>query len=260
MDSSPSTPCSPEPAAPCPAEHGHAARFATTRWSIVARAGKLQMPDAHEALEHLCRTYWYPLYAHVRRRGYAAADAQDLTQDFFARLLACETLAAADPGRGRFRSFILTVLDRFLADEWDKSQTQKRGGGYELLSLDLAAAERRFEAETPDNTAPDQAFDRQWAMALLDAVLMQLEKEYQQKGQQDLFAALKPTLIHAHEPDSGAELATRLNLNEGAVRVAIHRLRKRYRALLEAEIDETAASPEEAQEELRHLFRTVGGS
>lgn len=254
-----SSPSSSLQAASSSSAGGQNARFATTRWSIVVHAGKLETPAARDALEHLCRTYWYPLYSHVRRRGHSPADAQDLTQEFFARLLARDTLAAADPARGRFRSFILTVLDRFLADEWDKARTQKRGGGCEILSLDVVAAERRFESDTSGSDAPDRAFDRQWAVALLESVLTRLSEEYRSKGQERLFATLRPSLVNAHGSESCAALAAQLNLAEGTVRVAVHRLRKRYRALLEAEIAETVATPEEAQEELRHLFRTVGG-
>lgn len=236
-------------------------QFATTRWSVVLLAGRRDAPHAHEALADLCRTYWYPLYAHIRRRGHAPHQAQDLTQEFFARLLDKQTLALADPTRGRFRSFILTVLDRFLADERDKTQAQKRGGGAEILSLDLATAERRFEQEPAASTAsPDQAFDRRWALALLETVLARLGEEYQQAGKTKLFAALKPTLTSPSDSQPYGEQARQLGLNEGAVKVAVHRLRKRYRTLLQTEIGHTVASPEEGAEELRHLFRTLSAS
>ena len=231
--------------------------FAPTQWSVVLRAGRNDTPRAQQALARLCRTYWYPLYAHVRRRGLGTHDAQDLTQEFFARLLARQTLERADPARGRFRTFILTALDRFLADEWDKARAQKRGGGADVLSLDLAAAEQRFDQEPADSAAPDQAFDRQWALALLETVLSRLENEYRRDGKADWFAALRPTLTGAGESQPYAELAARLGSNEGAVKVAVHRLRKRYRALLQAEIAETVASPEEAPEEMRYLLRAL---
>ena len=223
------------------------------------RAGRNDTPRAQQALAGLCQTYWYPLYAHVRRRGHGAHDAQDLTQEFFARLLARQTLGRADPARGRFRTFILTALDHFLADEWDKSRAQKRGGATELLSLDLAAAEQRFELEPADTAAPDKAFDRQWALALLEAVLDQLENEYRSDGKTDWFFALQPTLTGASESQPYAELAARLDANEGAVKVAVHRLRKRYRALLQAKIVETVASPEEVPEEMRYLLQALAG-
>jgi RNA polymerase sigma-70 factor (ECF subfamily) len=245
-----------------PADSGAPLRsqqFATTHWSVVLRAGRHDTPRARDALERLCRTYWFPLYAHVRRRGHGPHDAQDLTQEFFARLLAGQTLGRADPARGRFRAFILTALDHFLADEWDKARAQKRGGGAEILSLDLAAAEQRFDLEPVDAAAPDKAFDRQWALALLETVLTQLEVEYRRDGKAALFAALRQTLTGARESQPYGELAARLGLSVGAVKVAVHRLRQRYRALLQAEIAHTVASPEEVQEELRHLFRTLAG-
>ena len=233
--------------------------FAPTQWSVVLRAGRNDTPRAQQALARLCRTYWYPLYAHVRRRGHGAHDAQDLTQEFFVRLLARQTLGLVDPARGRFRTFILTSLDRFLADERDKARAQKRGGGADVLSLDLAAAEQRFDQEPTDPTAPDQAFDRQWALALLETVLSRLEDEYRRDGKADWFAALQPTLTGARESQPYAELATSLGSSEGAVKVAAYRLRKRYRALLQAEIVETVASPEEAPEEMRYLLRALAG-
>ena len=247
--------------APSSATRGksHRAAFAPTQWSVVLRAGRNDTPRAQQALAGLCQTYWYPLYAHVRRRGHGAHDAQDLTQEFFARLLARQTLGRADPARGRFRTFILTALDRFLADEWDKSQAQKRGGATGILSLDLAAAERRFGLEPADPAAPDQAFDRQWALALLETVLSRLEDEYRRDGKADWFAALQPTLTGAGESQPYVDLAARLGQSEGAVKVAVHRLRKRYRALLQTEILETVASPEEAPEEMRYLLRTLAG-
>ncbi len=236
------------------------ARFMTTRWSIVLHAGRGEGTGARDALARLCGTYWYPLYAYVRRRGYNAHDAQDLTQEFFARLLAQRTLGRADPARGRFRSFILTALGHFLSDEWDKGRAQKRGGGHDLVPLDFAAAEQRFELEPADGTdAPDRAFDRQWALALLDTVLHRLEEDYARAGRTALFAALKATLVGGRESLPYAELASQLGSSEGAVKVAVHRLRKRYRELLEEEIDETVASPDEGREELRHLLRALGG-
>jgi RNA polymerase sigma factor (sigma-70 family) len=232
-------------------------QFATTHWSIVARAGRPDTSEARAALAELCRTYWFPLYAHVRRRGRSAHDAQDLTQEFFARLLDGRIIARADPARGRFRTFILTALDHFLADEWDKAHTLKRGGATEVVSLDLATAEQRFELEAAPDTAPDRAFDRQWALALLDAVLARLEAEYRGAGKAALFDALRETLAGAREAQPYAELAARLGLSEGAVRVAVHRLRQRYRAHLQAEIANTVAAPDEVSDEMRHLLRVL---
>lgn len=251
----------PVPTGSDPARVPRHARFATTHWSMVLRAGRADDTDARDALARLCRTYWFPLYAYVRRRGYGAHDAQDLTQEFFARVLAQGTLGRADPARGRFRTFILTALGRFLADEWDKLRAQKRGGGREPLSLDFAAGEQRFAQEPVDGAAaPDRAFDRHWALALLETVLRRLESDYAAEGRGALFAALKPTLIGGAESQRYAELAHQLGASEGAVKVAVHRLRKRYRERLQAEIDDTVSTPEEAAEELRELFRALGAA
>ena len=236
---------------------GQQAAFVTTHWSVVLKAGRSDTTHAREALARLCQTYWYPLYAHVRRRGHSAHDAQDLTQAFFLCLLERQSLADADPNRGRFRSFLLGAMNHFLADEWAKRQTQKRGGGRRILSLDLAAAEERFDLEPADTAAPDRAFDRQWATALLDAVLEKLQNEYRQEDKIELFNALKQTLAGKRESQPYAQLAAQLGMNEGAVRTAVHRLRKRYRELLQAEIAHTVSSPEEVKEELNYLFQVI---
>ncbi len=237
----------------------HRPVFVTTHWSVVLTAGRSDTTHARAALEKLCQTYWYPLYAYVRRRGYNAADAEDLTQGFFARLLDRHSLASADPGRGRFRSFILTAMNHFLATEWEKARAEKRGGGRSILSLELAAAERRYDLEPADNSSPDKVFDKQWALALLTEVVSRLEDEYRREGKAALFTALKETLAGTRESQPYAVLAARLGMNEGAVKVAVHRLRKRYRELLQAEIANTVASPEEAEEEMKHLFRALAG-
>jgi RNA polymerase sigma-70 factor (ECF subfamily) len=233
--------------------------FAITRWSIVLRAGRADDAGAQDALERLCRAYWYPLYAHVRRRGHSAADAQDLTQGFFARLLERQTLAFADPARGRFRSFMLTALDHFVADEWNRSRAQKRGGGREPVSIDAALAEKRSDMEPVDDEAPDKAFDRRWALAVLDSVLARLEDEYRRTGRGDVFEALRPALAGPRETLPYSELARQLGQTEGAVKIAVHRLRKRYRVILEDTIADTVTSRAEAEEEMRHLFRSLGG-
>lgn len=248
MDSPPPPPDSPA-ARPRPP-----ARFATTRWSVVLDAGRAEAVEARDALANLCGTYWFPLYAHVRRRGYNSHDAQDLTQEFFARLLERGTLGRADPTRGRFRSFILAVLDRFLQDEWKKRRAQKRGGGRDLVSLDVVAAEQRLELESLDALAPDKAFDRHWAQALLDRVMQQLEDDYRREGKAEMFAALRSTLGGARESQPYAELAAQLGSSEGAMKVAVHRLRKRYRARLESEVADTVATADDVSTELRHLL------
>jgi len=241
-----------EPAATPPPRN-----FATTRWSVVLRAGCAESTAARDALARLCRTYWFPLYAHVRRRGHSTHDAQDLTQAFFEHLLRHEIIGRADPARGRFRSFLLTALNHFLADEWQKQRAGKRGGGHPVLSLDLAAAERRLDLEPVAKDAPDRAFDRRWAVALLDTVLRQLESEYVQERKTKLFAQLKPTLLGSSAAQPYAALASQVGMTEGAVKVAVHRLRRRYRDLLQAEIAETVASAEDAGAELRHLFSAL---
>lgn len=233
--------------------------FATTHWSLVLKAGRSDSTQARHALEKLCRTYWFPLYAYVRRRGYNPEDAQDLTQGFFVRLLEHQSIAAADPERGRFRSFMLGAMNHFLADERARAQAQKRGGGRHVVHLDVAAAEQRLDSELKDNITPDKAFDRQWAAALLNAVLDGLAEEYAGEGKKDLFEALKQTLAGARESQPYAELAQCLAMNEGAVRTAVHRLRKRYRELLRTEIANTVGSEAEVEEEIRHLFRISGG-
>jgi RNA polymerase sigma factor (sigma-70 family) len=232
--------------------------FATTHWSVVlAAATHHDTTRAHDALARLCQTYWYPLYAYVRRRGYAAHDAQDLTQAFFAQLLERQSLASVDPERGRFRSFILTALNHFLASEWKKGRAQKRGGGCPNLSLDWAAAEQRFDLEPATHAAPDRLFDRQWALTLLAEVLNRLEREYQAEGRADLFAALKETLMGLRESQPYAGLARSLGMSENAVKVAVHRLRQRYRELIRAEIANTLDSGRDVEAELRHLFQVL---
>ncbi|HTV38932.1 MAG TPA: sigma-70 family RNA polymerase sigma factor [Candidatus Sulfotelmatobacter sp.] len=233
--------------------------FVTTQWSIVLKAGHGDTTHASEALERLCRTYWYPIYACVRRRGHSPEDAQDLAQSFFLRLLEQQSLANANPELGRFRSFLLGALNHFLIDEWKKARTQRRGGGRPLLSLDWAAAERRFDLEPVDHTTPGKAFDKNWATALLEEVLKQLEAEYQREEKLEMFRVLKQTLTGARESQPYASLAKRLSMTEGAVRVAVHRLRKRYRALLEAEIANTVSSQDEVKEEIAYLLRTMRG-
>lgn len=245
----------PDSAAPRPR-----AQFATTHWSVVLRAGRADAPEAGEALARLCQTYWYPLYVQVRRRGHNAHDAQDLTQGFFARLLEGDLIARADPARGRFRSLVLMALKNFLSDEREKTLAQKRGGGRALVSIDADAAEQRFHAEPVDDAAPpDRAFDRQWAVVLLGEVLGRLEEEYRAAGKARPFAVLKQALTGPRESQPYAQLAAELGVSEGAVKVAVHRLRKRYRELLEAEIGHTVATPADAADELDYLFRALAG-
>jgi RNA polymerase sigma factor (sigma-70 family) len=249
---------SPAPTAPLTGS-GQSPAFVTTHWSVILLAGRNDTERAREAMARLCRAYWYPLYAYVRRRGRSPHDAQDLTQAFFARLLERHSLAAADPAKGRFRSYILAAMKNFLADKWSKTQAHKRGGGTETVSLDWTSAEQRYRLEPADHAAPDKLFDRQWAVALLDAAMSRLEAEHRQEDKADTFAALRPTLIGERAAQPYAELAARFGTSEGAVKVAVHRLRKRYRALLRAEIASTVSTPEEVDAEMRHLFSSLSG-
>ncbi len=233
--------------------------FATTHWSVVLAAGHEHGTAARDALESLCRTYWYPLYAYVRRSGRDPEEAKDLTQQFFAGLLEADKLGFADPARGRFRTFLLTALKHFLANEWKKQNRQKRGGGQTLLSLDAAAGEERFAAEPPDPVTPETTYERRWAATLLERVLELLGEECAAKGQSSQFEQLKPSLWGERRDSGLAEIAVRLGMSEGALKTAAHRMRARYRELLRAEIAHTVASPAEIDEELRHLVAVMSG-
>lgn len=231
--------------------------FATTHWSVVQTAARSDTTRAGAALEKLCRTYWFPLYAYVRRRGQSPADAQDLTQAFFARLLEHNWVGAADRERGRFRTFLLTAMSRFLADEWDKVRAQKRGGGQ--LPVSLEEAETLYGLEPADTRTAEQTFERRWALALLDTVLYRLKTEYETAGRGDLFARLHGCLVGGRGSQPYAHLAGQLGMTEGAVKVAVHRLRLRYRELLRQEIAQTLAAGEDVEAELRHLFKVLAG-
>jgi RNA polymerase sigma-70 factor (ECF subfamily) len=224
----------------------------------VLAAGRSDTPHARAALERLCRGYWHPLYHFVRRRGYGPEDAQDLTQEFFARLLARQAVAQATPERGRFRSFLLASLKHFLADEWDKARARKRGGG-RVLSLDFQTEEARLGHEPAAAPAPDLAYERRWALALLEQVYQRLEEEFRRQGRARQFAALRVALAGERGAVPYAELSRQLELSEGATRVTVHRLRQRYRELLRQAIAETVATPEEVEDELRHLLRVLAG-
>jgi RNA polymerase sigma factor (sigma-70 family) len=236
---------------------GHPA-FVTTHWSVVLTAGRSDTTRARAALESLCRTYWPPLYAYVRRRGHAPADAQDLTQAFFARLLEREAVAGVTPDKGRFRSFLLTSLNHFLADEWDKARAQKRGGG-QVITHDWQSVETQLGEMPADRFTPEKAYERRWALTLLEQVYQRLEEEYRAAGKDALFAALRVTLAGKSDAAPYAELARQLDLSEGAVKVAVHRLRQRYRARLRDTIADTVSGPDEVEDELRYLFRTLAG-
>lgn len=228
--------------------------FATTHWTVVLAAGQRHTPQSDTALEQLCKTYWFPLYAYVRRRGHTKEDAEDLTQAFFARFLAKNYLAGLSAERGRFRAFLLAALKNFLANEWDKAQRLKRGGGQVALSLDWETADTKFQVAATGEPNPEEAFDREWALALLARVIERLQAECVADGKAKLFEQLKVFLAAGKGETAQSEVAKALGLEEGAVRVAVHRLRKRYRQLLRDEIANTLSEPAMVDEELRALF------
>ena len=232
--------------------------FATTHWSVVLTAQRHDSTRAHTALSSLCRTYWYPLYAFVRRQGHNAHDAQDLTQEFFARLLSKNYLATVAPERGKFRSFLLASLKHFLANEWKRSRAAKRGGGQEIISLNDDEAESRYALEPADDTTAEKIFERRWATTLLDQVVHRLRDEYARAEKLQLYDALKNCLTVESRSVPYAQLGAQLNMSEGAIKVAVHRLRQRYREILREEIAQTVSSAEEVEEELRHLFAALG--
>jgi RNA polymerase sigma-70 factor (ECF subfamily) len=232
-------------------------RFATTRWSTVLAAGRRDSPEASESLARLCQTYWFPLYAYVRRRGYRPDDAHDLTQTFFVRLIEKEWLAAADRTKGRFRAFLLTAMKHFLADEWDRERARKRGGGRAPLPLPLDTAEARYAREPADLETPDRIFERRWALALLDEVVGRLRSEYARDGRAALFEALHPCLVGERTAQPYAELARTLGSTEAAVKSAVHRLRGRYRKMLRDEVASTLDDGAAVDDELRHLLAVL---
>ena len=232
--------------------------FATTHWSVVLTAQRSDSTRAHAALSSLCRAYWYPLYAFVRRQGHSPHDSQDLTQEFFARLLAKNSLAVVARERGRFRTFLLTALKHFLTNEWDRAQAAKRGRGQTIISLNETDAEGRYQLEPPDTATPEKIFERRWATTLLDQVVARLRDEYARAEKLELYEALKGCLTVESRAAPYAELGAQLKMSEGAVKVAAHRLRQRYRVVLREEIAHTVSSPEEVEEELRHLFAALG--
>ncbi len=231
--------------------------FATTRWSIVVAAGDRTSSDSQQALATLCQSYWYPLYAYVRRRGYQPAEAQDLTQAFFTQLLEKGTLAAADQNRGKFRTFLLASLNHFLANQDRAARAAKRGGEKTVYSLDLEAGERLYGMEPADRATPDQIFQRRWAMTLLQRAVENLRSEYEQSQRLHIFEALKGYLGGETSRVPYREIAQQLDATEGAIKVAVHRLRRRCRELLRQEIAHTVDSPDEIDDELQSLFQAI---
>jgi RNA polymerase sigma-70 factor (ECF subfamily) len=231
--------------------------FATTHWSVVLAAAHEETPEAAAALERLCSTYWYPLYAFIRRQGYDVADAQDLTQGFFAHILSRGFLKRASPAKGKFRSFVLGALKYFLADEWAKLQAQKRGGGRAPVFLDAQTAEARYRLEPVDLMDAERLFERRWATALLDRVLERLEEEFSKAGRKPVFDQLRGFLLDDKGSATYAEIAAAAQMTEGAVKVAVHRLRQRYRELFREEVAHTVEEPSEVNDEVRHLFAVL---
>ena len=234
-------------------------RFAATHWSVVLAARGGDSTRARAALEALCRTYWYPLYAFARRLGQSPHDAEDSVQGFFAICLEKHYLAAAEQAKGRFRSFLLLALKRYLAKERDKSRARKRGGGERPIALDGLSAEQRYALEPAEQFSADKLFERRWALTLLEQVLSRLREELAAAGRLGAFEQLKEFLLAGGRGTPYKELAARLGTSEGAVKVGVHRLRQRYRELLEEEIANTVASPEEVEEERRYLLAVLSG-
>ena len=244
------------PKASAAALRAAAADFRTTHWSQVLEAGHDANPGAGAALARLCHIYWYPLYACVRRRGYSPEEAQDLTQDFFARLLERRVLQVADPARGRFRSFLLTALGNFLNNQWDRSRTLKRGAGVQIVSWDAALAEDRYLTEPSHVETPERIFERRWALTVMQQALAAVQEEYARAGKEALFQALQSSLAGG-AAESYAALGARLGLSEGALKVAVHRLRRRYALRVREAIAQTLGPGEDVDDELRQLLASL---
>jgi RNA polymerase sigma factor (sigma-70 family) len=232
--------------------------FATTRWTMVVAAGRPRTPEAGRALEELCRIYWYPLYAYLRRQGQSKEDAEDLTQGFFSRLLERHDLAGVSSEKGKFRAFLLMALKHFVSNERRRAGRFKRGGGQLLLSLDWQDADSRYQIEPADNLSPDKLYDRAWAVRLLEQVIARLRDECGAEDKAELFERLKPFLMVGKSAIPYPETAADLKISEATVRVVVHRLRKRYRELLRDEIAHTLTDPAHVEEELRALFSAFG--
>jgi len=234
-----------------PARHD---TFATTHWTAVIAAGRRSTPQSEKALAELCGNYWYPLYAYVRRRGNTREDAEDLTQSFFAKFLERNYLDGLSAEKGRFRAFLLASLKNFLANEWHKSRRQKRGGSSPVLSLDWQSADSRYQIDPADNLSPDRIYDREWALALLERVITRLRDESIAADKAQLFESLKPFLTADKSSMPYAQIAADLQMAEGALRVSVHRLRRRYRELLRDEIRQTLSDPAQLADEMQTLL------
>ena len=233
--------------------------FTTTHWSVVLAAGRADSPAAAQALEQLCRIYWYPLYVFVRRQGHEAHDAEDLTQEFIARFLAKEYFGRANPALGRFRNYLLACLKHFLYEQWRQAGRLKRGGGQTIVSWDGQTAEEHYQSEPADPVTPEKVYERRWALTLLEQVLARLSREQLVAGKGQVFAQLKDYLWGEGSGAGYAEVAERLGMTEGALKVTVHRLRQRYRELLREEVAQTVATVHEVDEELRYLVSVIRG-
>ena len=233
------------------------AAFPTTRWSVVLAAKNRERPESAQALETLCRNYWYPLYVFVRSSGWAPADAEDLTQEFFARLLEKDYLRVVEPHKGRFRTFLRFALKRFLGNEWKRMSAAKRGSGQRPIPFDAALAEERFSAECAGTLSPEQIYDRQWALSLLDDAVARLALEYEAAGKASLFAALKPCLTAERGSIPYASIAATLAMSESTARVTLHRLRKRFREVFRETVADTVCSAAEADNEIREVLAVL---
>ena len=232
-------------------------RFATTRWSLVVAAGQRESPEGRAALEELCRTYWYPLYAYLRRRGSDAHEAQDLTQAFLTQLVAHDRIAVADPNRGRFRSFLLGSLNHFVANERRYAAAEKRGGGHRLLSVDVQRGEQRYASEPPDAATAESLFERRWALTVLERALDRLREDYTSSGKRDLYETLLLALSGVPLGENYRDVAARFGMTEGAIKVTVHRMRRRCRELIRDEIRQTVCDESQVEEELRQLFSAL---
>jgi RNA polymerase sigma-70 factor (ECF subfamily) len=233
--------------------------FSTTHWSVILSAGSERREDARQSLEALCGRYWFPLYAFVRREGYSEQDAQDLTQAFFARFLEKDYLHDVDRSRGRFRSFLLASLRHFLANARDHARAAKRGGGRAPLPLDFSQAEGRYQNEPASNWTPENLFHRRWALELLQLVLRRLEHEHPEPDSRRFFLAVEDIISGGEGTRGYAEIARDFDMTEGAVKSAVHRIRRRYKELLRDEIAQTVAAPEQIDEELSQLLAALRG-
>lgn len=238
---------------PTPSSSEHSDIFVTTRWTVVLTAADHSAAEAERAMEEICQIYWFPLYAYIRRRGHSPEDAEDLTQEFFRQLLEHRWIENADREKGKLRAFLITALKRFISNEWRKACAQKRGGGQRVLSLDSSIAEGRYSSTTTPGMDAERLYDREWALTLLDLTIKQLGNEYADAGKTNLFARLKDGLVMSHEALDYPSLSTDLDMTEGAIRVAVHRMRKRFREIYRNEVSQTLPPGADLDEELHHL-------